>query len=117
MKLDEMHLSTARKTLFALTVLIFGAPVWAETSAELRVVNGGVKFDVSTNVLAVSVHGESNAMAASLTLHRMGSHIQLENLRATVAPESLTTGMSLRDHHMRKKIFSLEDATMPTLEF
>jgi polyisoprenoid-binding protein YceI len=41
----------------------------------------------------------------------------LENLRAAVAPESLTTGMSLRDHHMRKKIFALEDSTMPTVEF
>jgi polyisoprenoid-binding protein YceI len=41
----------------------------------------------------------------------------LEHLRAVVAPESFTTGMSLRDHHMRKAIFALEDATMPPVEF
>ena len=56
-------------------------------------------------------------MTATLNLHRMGGgQIRLENLRAAVAPESFTTGMSLRDHHMRKKIFTLKD-TMPPVEF
>jgi polyisoprenoid-binding protein YceI len=103
--------------LVALTALLFGAPAWAADSAELRVVGGNVKFAVATNILAVSVHGESKTMAASFTLHRTGGQIQLENVRATVAPESLTTGLSLRDNHMRKKIFSLDDGTMPQLEF
>jgi polyisoprenoid-binding protein YceI len=111
------HSTTARHTLLAFTLLIFAAPSWADDSAELRVTGGSVKFAVTTNILAVSVHGESKAMTASLTLHRMGNQIELENVRATVTPESLTTGMSLRDQHMRKKIFALEDATMPALEF
>jgi polyisoprenoid-binding protein YceI len=117
MKLKEIHLSMARYTLLAVTVLLFAASALAGDSAELRVVGGSLKFAVATNVMAVSVHGESNAIAASFTLHRMGNQIQLDNLRASVAPDSLTTGLSLRDNHMRRKIFTLEDATMPPLEF
>jgi polyisoprenoid-binding protein YceI len=117
MKLSRLNSPTVRNIVFPLSLALFATPVWAQDSTELRVINGSVKFAVATNILAVSVHGGSNAMTASLTLHRAGGQIQLENLRAIVTPESLTTGLSLRDSHMRKKIFSLEDATMPPLEF
>jgi polyisoprenoid-binding protein YceI len=117
MKFTVRHWSIARHALFALTVLLFGAPARAADSTELRVVGGNVKFTVATNILAVSIHGESKAISAGFTLYRAGGQIQLENVRATVAPESLTTGLSLRDNHMRKKIFSLDDGTMPPLEF
>src|SRR4030095_5600975 len=117
MKIRDMHFSTPRHALFASFLVFLCTPARAEDSAAVRVAEGGIKFSVATNILAVSVHGGSNAMTATLTLHRMGDQIRLENLRAAVAPESLTTGMSLRDHHMRKKIFALEDSTMPTVEF
>lgn len=117
MRLDKVHVSSARNILVVVTFLLFNAAAWADDSADLRVASGSVKFSVTTNVLALSVHGESNAMTASLSLYKTGGQIRLENVRATVAPQSITTGLSLRDQHMRKKIFALEDATMPSLEF
>src|SRR5262245_54040972 len=117
MRIWKIHFSTARNALFASFFVFLSAPARAEDSAAVRVAEGGIKFSVATNISAVSVHGGSNAMTATLRLHRMGGQIRLENLRAAVAPESFTTGLSLRDHHMRKKIFALEDATMPPVEF
>jgi polyisoprenoid-binding protein YceI len=117
MKISKIHLLSARQALLAASIVFLCAPARAENSAAVRVAEGGIKFSVGTNISAVSVHGGSNAMTATVTLHHQSGQIRLENLRAAVAPESFTTGMSLRDHHMRKKIFALEDSTMPPLEF
>jgi polyisoprenoid-binding protein YceI len=93
------------------------SPLAAGDATNLQVRSGVVKFDARTNVSAISVHGESSAMSAELILRKAGSGVEVDNLRAVVDPKSLSTGMSLRDQHMRKRIFAASNDQLPELEF
>lgn len=97
--------------------MIIAVPALAEDTGNLQVRSGVVKFEARTNVSAVSVHGESSAMSAELTLRKAGSGVEVDKLRAVVDPKSLSTGMSLRDQHMRKRIFAAGNEQLPDLEF
>ena len=93
------------------------SPVAAGDTISIQVRGGGVKFEARTSVSAISVHGESNAMSAELRLRKAASGVEVENLRAVVDPKTLSTGMSLRDQHMRKRIFAINNEQLPELEF
>jgi polyisoprenoid-binding protein YceI len=92
-------------------------PVAAGDTTNLQVRGGGVKFEARTNVSAIRVHGESNAMSAELMLRHDANGVEVENLRAVVDPKTISTGMSLRDQHMRKRIFAANNDQLPELEF
>ena len=92
-------------------------PLAAGDTGNLEVRSGLVKFEARTNVSAISVHGESAAMSAELILRKADSGVEVDNLRAVVDPKTLSTGMSVRDQHMRKRIFADNSEKMPALEF
>jgi polyisoprenoid-binding protein YceI len=100
-----------------LALFVFGSVAYAQEPSDLRVLGGTVKFDVPTNLPVLSVHGQSNEMTATLRLRDNGTHVELENVNARIDPKTFKTGMSLRDEHLRKKVFSLENGTMPELQF
>lgn len=83
----------------------------------VEVKGGAVVFDANTNVPAVSIHGKSTAMSGKVLVRRTAAGLELEQVEAIVSPKSFTTGMSLRDEHMRKYIFQTEDGQMPDLRF
>src|SRR5262245_23514399 len=97
-------------------VLITGiAPVFA--SRNISVANGTIKFSVGTNVLALTVDGQSGKMTANVVLESSDTALNLENIQAAADAKTFTTGMALRDGHMRSKIFTLADGTMPSVQF
>lgn len=101
----------------ALVLLTGTTGLHAAEASEFRVLGGIVKFTADTNLSVLNVHGESSQMTATLRLLKDGNHVAVENVRARIDPKTFTTGMSLRDQHLRKKVFAREDDTMPELEF
>jgi polyisoprenoid-binding protein YceI len=87
----------------------------ASTPVEVR--GGTASFDVGTNVPALSVHGKSTSLEARGTIRPGANGPQLEQIEATVPVKSLNTGMSLRDDHMRKYVFTTPDGQTPDVKF
>ncbi len=85
--------------------------------ATLRVDSGTVAFDASTNFSAVSVHGKANTLQGRVRLRQDGAKWLIEEVTAKVPVVSLSTGMGLRDEHMRKYIFTTTDGQVPDLQF
>jgi polyisoprenoid-binding protein YceI len=105
------------KCRLALAMLFASSIVYPADSRRLTVGNGTVKFFVDTNVLSLSVEGHSNKMAADAMIDASGSELALKNVRAFVDPKTFATGIALRDRHMREKVFSLPDGTVPEVQF
>jgi polyisoprenoid-binding protein YceI len=83
----------------------------------MEVSGGVVKFEATTNLSAVSIHGQSSDMKATATLLVDGGKLSLETVKARVDPNTLKTGMQIRDQHMKNKIFTDAKGTMPELMF
>lgn len=84
---------------------------------QFEVRSGKITFDVATSVSALSVHGESTAMRALVHLQRTAENLVVEKIEASLSPSALSTGMGLRDEHMRKYIFTTPDGQVPDLRF
>ena len=95
-------------------VALFAADAPLPRTFEAR--GGTVKFIAATNIGAISIHGQSNALVGHVQAQRSGGQINVDQLEARLDPKSLSTGMSLRDDHMRNKIFAVGDA-IPELKF
>ena len=78
---------------------------------------GSASFEASTNMPGVEVKGASNAIAGHAVLSREAGGLVLEQVRVTLPVKSLSTGMKVRDEHMRKYIFTAADGHVPDLEF
>lgn len=85
--------------------------------APAEVKEGIVTFDVETNVFAVSVHGESKELEGTVRVLEGSEGLRLEQLEAVVPVESLSTGMKLRDNHMKKYIFETPQGEVPDVRF
>lgn len=90
---------------------VTGAP------AVVEVAGGTAKFDATTNISAISVHGESTKLHARANVRESGETISIERMEATLPVESLKTGMELRDDHMRKRVFTTSDGKVPDIRF
>jgi polyisoprenoid-binding protein YceI len=81
-------------------------------------VNGGVvTFDATTNLSAVTVHGKSDALNARVRIHRDNAQLVLDEVNATVPVNALSTGMGVRDDHMKTHIFTTSKGQTPDLVF
>lgn len=99
---------------FSLSVVL-AEPAGRMQSVESR--SGSVKFVATTNISAISIHGQSNNLRSHVSLNRVNGQVVLEDLEARLDPKSLSTGMAIRDHHMREKIFNTAADTAPDLLF
>ncbi|MBY0504736.1 MAG: YceI family protein [Bryobacteraceae bacterium] len=88
----------------------------ADGPRSFEAANGTVKFIASTNLGAISIHGESKALSGQVQATSSGTQLTVEELEARLDPKSLSTGMSLRDQHMRDKIFAVGQS-LPELKF
>jgi polyisoprenoid-binding protein YceI len=70
---------------------------------------GTLEFDASANVRTFDFKGVAQSLDGNLVFD--GSTIR--ELRVRVPVESLRTGMTLRDNHMRKQIFETKDGKLP----
>src|SRR5215468_9887421 len=112
-----VRVSAIIKTCVVAAPMLVANIIHAAEPSEFRVQSGTVKFFAATNVGVVNVHGQSTQMTATLRLRKDGSRIELENVHARIDPKTFTTGMSLRDQHLRKKVFALDNDTTPELQF
>ena len=88
----------------------------AQLPRSFEATGGTVKFIATTNIGAISIHGQSSALVGHVQAQPSGGQINVDQLEARLDPKSLSTGMSMRDEHMRTKIFAVGDA-IPELRF
>ena len=85
--------------------------------ADIAVEGGTASFVVSTNMPAISVKGKSTALQAHARVQHTPEGLHIEQIEATIPVKSILTGMSIRDEHMRRYIFTTGDGKIPDLRF
>jgi polyisoprenoid-binding protein YceI len=84
---------------------------------SFKATGGRANFVATTNVFAVDVHGKASGIQITGDLENTSDAVVVRNVEAIVPVKALSTGMSLRDDHMRKKIFKTADGQLPDLKF
>ncbi len=107
----------ALATSLALSSIPFGTARAADGPAPVEVRGGTAAFEASTNIPAISIHGKSTALTGRAKIVADAGRLTIDELDATVPVKTLNTGMSLRDEHMRKHIFTTPDGRVPDLRF
>lgn len=107
------------RRLFTLATTLTAISLAADSGMPvlLQVDGGLVTFDATTNVSAVTVHGKANALKARLRVRQQAGQLVVEQVQARLPVEALTTGMSLRDGHMKKNVFTDANGNVPELKF
>ena len=88
-----------------------------ETTAVVQVLGGIATFEAGTNIPAINVHGKSASLAGRAQVRHSGDVITIEQMEATLPVKTLSTGMGLRDEHMRKYVFTAGDGDAPDLRY
>jgi polyisoprenoid-binding protein YceI len=104
---------------FMIAAACAGVAWGADTSTPLnvRVEGGMVRFDSGTNLSAVSVHGKATTLHAVVHAQRRPDGLFLDEIQASLPVKAISTGMGLRDEHMRKYIFTTPNGAQPDLQF
>ena len=105
------------KTFLLLVCLTLPISCPSALGGNLAVASGTASFVVNTTVPALSVKGKSNALHARARIQHSADGLQVEDIQATLPVKSIVTGMSLRDEHMRRYIFTTSDGTTPDVQF
>jgi polyisoprenoid-binding protein YceI len=87
------------------------------TPVLLEVSSGTVAFEVTTNVPGVEVKGKTNAVTAHIHINSTAEGVLVQRMEALVPVRGLSTGMKVRDEHMRKYIFTTADGQIPDIVF
>jgi polyisoprenoid-binding protein YceI len=85
--------------------------------AVVQVIGGSATFEAGTNISAINVHGKSGSLEGRAQVRHAGDVIAIEQLEATLPVKTITTGMGLRDEHMRKYVFTTGDGHTPDLKY
>jgi len=91
-----------------------GVPDRAET---ITIEHGTATFSVDTNMPGVTVKGKSEALHANVQIRRGAESLVLEHIEAWLPVKTLGTGISLRDEHMRRYVFTTSSGEVPDLRF
>jgi len=99
-------------------ILIFWSALGlAGDKVDLVALSGQSEFLAETNLSIVNIKGQTQQVSGSLEVLTTAEGIDLKNLTIRVSVESLSTGMGLRDQHMREKIFKTKNGQIPDLTF
>ena len=121
--------SKAMRTLLSTLLIVFlgvRAPLatgQAETTASpdmaetITIEHGTATFSVDTNMPVVTVKGKSEALHANVQIRRAAEGLTLEHIEAWLPVKTLGTGISLRDEHMRRYVFTTPTGEVPDLRF
>jgi polyisoprenoid-binding protein YceI len=99
------------------TVLAFAGALRPADTEIIGIESGTVSFDVVTNALGYNFAVSSNAIKGSLELSRDTSGLVLQKMDYTLPVESLSSGINVRDEHMRQQVFTTKDGQIPDLRF
>ena len=91
-----------------------GAPAQPET---LVIAHGTAIFSVTTSMPGVIVKGKSESLHANVQIRRAPEGVVFEHIEASLPIKSLGTGISLRDEHMRRYVFTTSGGEVPDLRF
>ena len=115
------------RILFSLIVAAATVPfdisLAAQTSAPqteaamVEVLGGTATFDAGTNISAINVHGKSTSLKGRARIRQSGNAFTIEQMEATLPVDTISTGMGLRDSHMKKYVFTTDDGQLPDLKF
>ncbi|HEY1305342.1 MAG TPA: YceI family protein [Vicinamibacterales bacterium] len=94
-----------------------GAAPSSADAAVVEVSGGTATFDIGTSISAINVHGKSVNLRARARVHRSADTMTIEQLQATLPVSTLTTGIALRDEHMKKYVFTTADGQVPDVTF
>jgi len=112
----HFHKSRIRNGIWGCCLAVQAA--FAQPAGNLRTESTGTAtFEATTNVPGITVHGKSEAVRATMDLQRSPGGLLIENIEAWMSVGSLTTGMALRDEHMRKLVFTRPDGQTPDIRF
>src|SRR5262245_45427476 len=105
-----------RFPLATLVIAAFAAAAPAAHAADqvqpIEIRGGTATFDVGTNVPVISIHGKSTALAGRARIRQTDDGLVIEDLQAAIPVRTLNTGLSLRDEHMRKYVFTTADGEL-----
>lgn len=103
--------------LCLMLVVVTLVPAVASGPAGLTVEGSAATFRSATNITGIEVSGASKAVTAQAELEVVGTGLSIRKVDATVPVRSLSTGMKMRDEHMRKYIFTSASGEQPNLRF
>jgi polyisoprenoid-binding protein YceI len=83
----------------------------------VEVREGTATFDADTNVGAITVHGKSTNVRGRAVVRQAGDAIVIEQVEAVLPVKTISTGMDLRDEHMRKYVFTTSGGQVPDVKF
>jgi polyisoprenoid-binding protein YceI len=100
-------------------ILLFAVAVFAadQTPESVIIESGAANFDVATNMPGIEVKGSSNTLSGRASVSRDSSGLLIDRIHISVPVKTLSTGMKVRDEHMRKYIFVTPEGQTPDLEF
>lgn len=73
--------------------------------AALDIADARVAFTARVNVAALTIHGAARGLRGSVRAEMGPNTVTLHEVRVVVPVASLSTGMAVRDRHMRERIF------------
>ena len=74
---------------------------------------GSVEFEAPVSVKALTIHGKAKKLTGSVLM----DGLNLKKINVKIPVNSLSTGIKVRDKHMRERIFQTEDGKFPDIEF
>ena len=108
-------------TIIAVTLstTLWAAPpdVRLNPADTLAIRGGKAGFSVATNALGIVVRGKSDALEGRVELHRTAGSLAIDHVDVHLPVKTLATGMTLRDEHMRKYVFTTSAGEVPDLRF
>jgi len=102
-----IQLRAALVLLSSLSAVALAAPV------DKPVKLGSLSFEAPANVAAFTVRGEATKINASVKVDGMSA----KEISVIVPVDALTTKMSMRDKHMRERVFQTADGKAPDVVF
>jgi polyisoprenoid-binding protein YceI len=98
--------------------LLFASNARTQTvGASMVEIRGVASFASATTMPMITIHGKSTAVAGRARIHHLGDDLVVEELEAVLPVRTLSTGMGLRDEHMRKYVFTTPDGELPDVRF
>jgi polyisoprenoid-binding protein YceI len=114
----QERLERLTPAIVATGLFLASGPAGAQgREASMVEIRGTATFNSTTSVPMITIHGKSTALEGRARIRHEGASLVVEELEAVVSVRTLSTGMSLRDEHMRKFVFTTSDGTLPDMRF
>ncbi|MEP6537006.1 MAG: YceI family protein [Bryobacteraceae bacterium] len=83
----------------------------------VEIESGSAAFQSATNMPGIEVTGKTNALKVQAEVSKSENKLLLRRIDASIPVKTLSTGMQMRDEHMRKYIFRTADGAEPDVRF